>query len=324
MTIIHLKSREAPKSARSAMETLLFSRTEIEGWQIPSFQRPIRVNNKVLALAEEIKQNGGIIPGILTLGRLVGQKTNFLVDGQHRVEAFKISELPECIADVRIVTFDAMAEMAEEFVELNSRLVNMRPDDILRALAEDTPELKRITNACEFVAYGNVRRGGNSTALMSMSTLLRCWYMSGPDMPPTSSPNATTLAQLLDNNEADKIIAFMQIARAAWGLDPENYRLWGNLNLTTTMWLWRRIVLERDITGGKKTSRYNTITPTMFGKCLMSVSADSGYVDWLVNRNFTERDRSPCYMRIKAIFVKRLEQETGRKQLLPFPSWSSR
>ncbi len=321
MTIVHLKSREAPKATRSAMETLLFTRTEIDTWLVPVFQRPIRVNAKVLAMSQDLKTNGGFISGVLTLGRILGSKVNYIVDGQHRIEAFKIADLKECIADVRIVTFEKMSDMAEEFIELNSRLVNMRPDDILRATAEDTPELKRITNACEFVSYGNVRRGTGSTAMMSMSTLLRCWYMSGPDTPPTTSPNAATLATLLDNSEADKIIAFMQIARQAWGSDPENYRLWGNLNVSLTMWLWRRLVLERERKG---TTRHAVLTPTLFGKCLMSVSADANYIDWLVNRNFSERDRAPCYARLKVIFAKRLEQETGKKQQLPQPSWSSR
>lgn len=50
MSIVNLKGKEAPKSVRSAMETLLFTRAEIDGWQLPKFQRPLRVNEKVLAL----------------------------------------------------------------------------------------------------------------------------------------------------------------------------------------------------------------------------------------------------------------------------------
>ncbi len=143
MSIVNFKGREAPKSVRSAMETLLFTRGEVDAWRVPDFQRPIRVNAKVLALVEELKRNGGIIPGILTLGKISGDKTIYIVDGQHRAEAFKISELGECIADVRIVTFESFADMANEFVELNSRLVNMRPDDILRSLAQSMPALQR-------------------------------------------------------------------------------------------------------------------------------------------------------------------------------------
>lgn len=323
MAIANLKAREAPKSVRSAMETLLFSRDEIENWKVPTFQRPIRVNAKVLALAEELKQTGGVIPGILTLGRLGTNKTFYIVDGQHRAEAFKISELSECIADVRIVTFDTMADMAEEFVNLNSRLVNMRPDDILRSLEESSPALRRITENCEFVGYGQIRRGNQGSALVSASLLLRAWFMSVNETPTTSAPSAASLVSLLDNNEADKLIVFMQAARSAWGTDPENYKLWGGLNLTMNMWLWQRLVLDTDRSGSKRTVVLN---PDQFRKCMMAVSADRLYLDWLHGRTVSEINRSPCFVRLKAIFTKRLQQDSKdpKKVALPSPSWASR
>lgn len=323
MTIINLKGREAPKAVRSAMETLLFSRDDIENWKVPKFQRPIRVNGKVLALAEELKQSGGVIPGILTLGKLGASKTFYIVDGQHRTEAFKISELKECIADVRIVTFDTMAEMADEFVNLNSRLVNMRPDDILRSLEESMPALRRVTENCEFVGYGNVRRGNSGSALVSMSLLLRGWFMSVAEVPTSSAPNATVLAGMLDNNEADKLVVFMNAARSAWGTDPENYKLWGSLNLTMNMWLWRRLVLDVDRSGNKRTVVLN---PDQFRKCMMASSADRLYLDWLHGRSLNENTRSPCFVRLKAIFVKRLQEDAKdpKKVALPSPSWASR
>jgi hypothetical protein len=305
------------------METLLFSREDIANWKVPQFQRPIRVNGKVLALAEELKQTGGVIPGILTLGRLGTNKTFYIVDGQHRSEAFKISELPECIADVRIVTFDTMAEMAEEFVNLNSRLVNMRPDDILRSLEESMPALRRVTENCEFVSYGQVRRGANGSALVSMSVLLRAWFSSINEVPTSSAPSATVLAGMLDGNEADKLVVFMSIARSAWGEDPENFKLWSALNLTMSMWIWRRLVLDTDRRGGKRTV---VLTPDDFRKCLMAVSADKHYLEWLHGRTVSEINRSPCYTRLKAIFTRRLQQDSKdpKKVALPTPSWASR
>lgn len=323
MAIVNLKAREAPKSVRSAMETLLFTRSDIENWRVPQFQRPIRVNPKVLALAEELKQNGGMIPGILTLGKIGANKTHYIVDGQHRAEAFKLSELAECIADVRIVTFDTMAEMAEEFVNLNSRLVNMRPDDILRSLEESMPALRRLTENCEFVGYGNVRRGNSGSALVSMSLLLRAWFISSNEVPASSAPNATVLAGMIDNNEADKLVVFMQAARSAWGTDPENYRMWSALNLTMNMWLWRRLVLDTDRSGNKRTV---VLTPDSFRKCMMAASADRLYLDWLHGRAMNEINRSPCFVRLKAIFVKRLQEDSKdpKKVALPSPSWASR
>ena len=319
-SITYLKGKEPPKSRRSSMETLIFTRNEVESWKLPGFQRPIRVNGKVLGLAEDMKRDGGVVPGVLTLGRLGSDKTFYLVDGQHRVEGFKISELAECIADVRIIVFESMADMAEEFVNLNSRLVNMRPDDILRGLQESTPSLRRIISHCDFVSFGQVRRGDAKSALIGMSMLLRCWHMSHPEVPAQNAPPAATLASSLDVKEADQIIAFLNVARAAWGKDPENYRLWGALNLTITMWLWRRLVLDRE----RGVKRSIVLNADSFRKCLMSVSADAGYLDWLLGRSMCERDRSPCFMRLKAIFVKRLQQDGAGKVMIMTPAWASK
>jgi len=319
-SIVYLKGKEAPKASRSSMETLIFSRTEIEGWHLPKFQRPVRVNAKVLELSEEMKRNGGVVPGVLTLGRLGADKTFYTVDGQHRIEAFKMSDLGECIADVRIMIFDSMADMADEFVRLNGRLVNMRPDDILRGLEESMPALRKMRANCDCVSYGQVRRGDSRSAVIGMSMLLRSWHLSHPEVPSSSAPPAHALAAAFDNAEADKLIAFMNVARAAWGNDPENYRLWGGLNLTITMWMWRRLVLDRE----RGVKRYVTLNAEGFRKCLMSVSADSSYLDWLVGRALSERDRSPCFNRLKAIFIKRLQQDTSAKIMIMTPAWASR
>jgi hypothetical protein len=320
MTIPHLRGRDAPRSKRSAMETQIFTREEVLGWKLPSFQRPLRVNSKVLALTEEIKGDGGIIPGVLTLGRVGADKAHYIVDGQHRVEAFKISELDECIADVRSVMFDDMAEMADEFVNLNSRLVNMRPDDILRGLEESMPLLRRIREACDFVSYGQIRRGTPKSPVIGMSLLLRAWHISAPEVPASTSPSAAAIAAALDDTSVNSLIAFMQIARSAWGADPENYRLWGSLNVTINMWIYRRHVLDKE----RSVKRAVAMTPDQFRKCLMSVAADSGYAEWLVGRNLNERDRSPCYSRLKIIFTRRLQQDTQKKVTMVQPSWASR
>jgi hypothetical protein len=318
--ILHIKGREAPKAKRSAMETLIFSRDDVLTWKIPPFQRPIRVNDKVMSVSEAMKADGGMVPGVLTLGRLGTDKTIYVVDGQHRLEAFKIAGLSECLADARMCTYSSMAEMADDFVELNGKLVTMRPDDILRGLEESLPQLRRVRASCDFVTYGQIRRGDAHSALIGMSQLLRCWHMGHADVPARHSPAATVLAQSLEADEADKLILCMQICRAAWGTDQENYRLWGSLNLTLTMWIWRRLVLDT-ARGVKKAV---VLTQDDFRKCLMSVSANSDYLEWLVGRQMGERDRTPCYGRLRAIFVKRLESEKGAKVMFPQPAWAVR
>lgn len=316
-------AREAPKAVQSRMETLIISPMMVSTWKIPPFQRPVRINEKVRMVMEQIKKTE-TIEGVLTLGKLKGDQSFYVVDGQHRVEAFKLSDLSEAIADVRLVMFDTMGEMADEFVRLNSSLVKMRPDDILRGLESSTPALQTIRRSCEFVGYDNVRRSGTSP-IMSMSALVRCWTNASYETPASSNAGASAahLAQGLDHGSVQNLIAFLATAHAAWGRDPEYYRLWGNLNLTLCMWLWNKLVMDRDRFGNK---RYVVMNVQDFKKCLMSVSADADYVSWLTGRQLGDRDRSPCYSRLKTIFARRLREESrdGKTPMLPAPAWASK
>jgi hypothetical protein len=322
-TIISLSgAKEAPKSEQSRMDTIIINPQMVNNWKLPPFQRPLRINDKVRSVTEQIKKSESI-EGVVTLGRLRGDNSHYIVDGQHRMEAFKLAEIAEAIADVRVMTFDTMSEMADEFVRLNSSLVKMRPDDILRGLEASTPSLKAIRRSCEFVGYDQIRRG-KSSAIVSMSALLRCWSAGSYETPAASSAglSAAQMAQSLDQVGLQNLISFLATAHAAWGRDPEYYRLWGNLNLALCMWLWNRLVIDRDRFGNK---RYAVLTISEFKKCLMSLSADGDYLTWLPSRNLTERDRSPCYSRIKTIFSRRLADDNGGKRpTLPAPAWASK
>jgi hypothetical protein len=315
--IAYLKGREAPKAKRSVMETRIFTRNDVMSFKLPPFQRPIRINDKVMGLAGEMKADGGFIPGVLTLGRLGSDPAIYLVDGQHRLESFKISELPECIADVRMHTFGSMAEMAEEFYTLNQPLVRMRPDDVLRAMEESYPLLRRIHNSCPYVTYSPSQRTSMGSGVVGMSQLLRCWNISRPDVPARASPTAIVLVGMLEEEEVDQLIVFMQIARSAWSDERENWKLWGSLNMVICMWMFRRLVLDKD----RRTKKAAVLTNDEFRKCLMSVAADGTYAEWLVGRQLGERDRSPCYARLAAVFARRLEEIRGGKVMLPQPSW---
>jgi len=55
----------------------------------------------------------------------------------------------------------------------------------------------------------------------------------------------------------------------------------------------------------------------------MSLSADESYLDWLVGRQLRDRDRSPCYGRIRSSFAARFHSETGKKATFPSPAWAS-
>lgn len=315
--------RKIPKSAISAMETLLFTRGDTATWVVPPFQRPLRINDKVRALAEDLKVNGGFISGVLTLGKLKGEpKTTYIVDGQHRIEAFKISELPEAIADVRTCTFDNLAEMADEFVLLQQSLVRMRPDDVLRGLEASTPSLQIIRKTCEFVGYDQIRRNAAHSPVVGMSAVLRAWAGSQNETP-TSHKAGATSAQLIKEMEAlevTNLCKFLHLAHSAWGHDHNYGRLWGALNMGICMWLYRRVVLDQDRTGNKRATILNH---DQFKKCLLAVSADPDYIDWLANRSMTDHHRTPAYRRVKALFSARLKEDgISESARFPSPAWS--
>lgn len=315
-------AKEAPKAAQSRMDTIIVTQAMVAAWKIPPFQRPLRINDKVRMVTEQVKRDE-VIEGVLTLGKLKHDNSLYIVDGQHRVEAFKLSEIGEAIADVRVVSFADMSEMADEFVRLNSSLVKMRPDDILRGLESSVSALQSIRKNCSFVGYDQIRRGGGGP-IVSMSALLRCWYGGRAETPTNTGGGLSTAGQAhaLDAPALQSMIAFLSTAHAAWGRDPEYFRLWGNLNLTLCMWMWNRLVMDTERSGNK---RYVVLSINQFKHCLMQLSADGDYLAWLPGRILGDRDRSPCYGRIKANFVKRLStDQAGKKVMLPQPAWSSK
>jgi hypothetical protein len=312
-----LKFTGPQRKTMSHVETLGPSKEELLSWKVPPFQRPLRVNDKVRRVADVIKTDGGVIPGIITLGVLRNdKKTTWLLDGQHRREGAVLSGLSQFYVDVRICEFDMMAEMGQEFVDLNSHLVTMRPDDVLRGLEASSPALSKIRRECPFVGYDQIRRGP-ANPMLSMSAALRCWNASAQEVPAPTGGGAARIAGDLTMEEADGLIVFLLLCDRAWARDPEFAVLWKNLNLALTMWLYRRTVVTAH---SAKTAR---LSKDLFVKCMMALSANPDYLDYMVGRNLTERDRSPTYDRLKRIFARRIEQETGKKPMLPAPPWAA-
>jgi hypothetical protein len=321
MNVIPIKGAQAaPSSQRSRMETLLLTPDQMQEWEKPPFQRLLKVNDKVKSIAEELKHNGGTITGIITLGIVPNDKNHYLLDGQHRREAAIISGLPEFIVDVRVMKFDNMAEMAEEFVRLNTAIVKMQPDDVLRGLEPSLRPLQIIRQKCPFVGYAYIRTGGRGGYQLGMSATLRCWSGSEKETPGvTGGKSATVLAAELSIESAEELSKFLGLLMSAWGKDMENARLWSNLNLTMCMWLWRVMVIDRARGGAK---RYATLTTEQFKHCLMALAASNDYVEFLVGRQMNDRDRSPTYRRIKLIFADRLKHEGADSLRFPSPSWA--
>lgn len=302
----------APRGERHRADTLELTREAVESWRAPAFQRPLRVNAKVTALAEEIASSG-VIPGVLTLGEMGG--ATYVVDGQHRVEALKLSGRREAYADVRVIRFESLAEMGEEFVRLNQSLVRMYPDDMLRGLEGSHEGVRKLRRACPFIGYGQVRRGTPNSPLLSASLAIRAWFSGAPEVPASNKRSVVGLAGEMDADEVDRMVEFYTTLYDAFGGDQEYWRLWSALNVAILAWLWRRVTLNPR---GKVTH----VPRAMFKKCLMSLSATPSYLDWLVGRQFTDRDRSPAFCRVKAVFVRRVSEEMRRKVYFPSPGWA--
>lgn len=303
------------KRTKTVVDTILVTPEKVRAWKSPAFQRQLRENRKVLALAEQLKADGGVWPGIVTLGVLAGE--TYLIDGQHRAHAFVMSGLAEGYTDVRIHYFNNLGEMGDEFVKLNSQLVTLRPDDILRGLEPSMPLLKAIRDACPFIGYDMIRRG-EKTPMVSMSAALHAWRAGISEVPTAGGGYmpARVIASGFDEQETRFFVDFMAMAFKSFGRDVEYHRLWSRLNLTMCIWMYKNVVLSAY---SQKTVK---ITKELFQRCLTSLSANTDYLDWLVGRQLSERDRSPAYVRMKAIFSRRIVQETGRKANLPSPTWS--
>jgi len=321
MTANVLPIKRAPVAKRSTMDTLELNQRMLRTWLLPPFQRPLRVNEKVRAIADDIKVSG-VVPGVITIGVIKSGPTagTYIIDGQHRMHALDMSQIDHAYADVRIVEFDNLAEMGQEFVELNSQIVRMRPDDVLRGIEGSMPILQQIRGSCPYVGYDNIRRGP-SNPILSMSMMLRVWAGSGMDTPVCGSTSSLHVAQSFTTDEATRMCTFLNVAFAAWGRGEDVQRMWAALNLGLSAWLWRRIVLDTDRSGQK---RAMVLKPGQFQKCLMSLAANELYADWLVGRSLSDRDRSPAYQRIRTLFTARLKSDafTGPVRF-PSAAWAS-
>lgn len=316
MKIVKPKS-ESEKHTRTTVDTMELTPKLVASWKTPGFQRELKVNRKVMEVVEHIREDKGVLPGILTLGSFDGEI--YVVDGQHRLQAFLLSDEPYGYADVRTVFFGSMAEMADEYAQLNSQLVTMRPDDKLRALEFSTPALQLIRKKCPFVGYDNVRRDTKNAPMLSMSMFVRCWAGSRSDTPTTGQTSAKDLVASLEGHDVENAIRYANICFVAWSRDREYHRLWSALNISITSWLFRRLVLGEGATGA---SRWTRFTEAEFRRGLMALSADASYLEWLLGRNAGERDRTPAYTRIRSIMAARYHEDTGKKALLPGPAWA--
>lgn len=302
------------KVTNTVVDTKEITPKLIAAWKSPPFQRDMRFTPRVQEVSDEIRANGGVVSGIITLGVL--EEVIYIIDGQHRLAAFLATGLLLGYADVRTHWFDEMGAMATEYVRLNSRLVQLRPDDILRGMEPSSEVLQRIRRKCPFIGYDMVRRSQRGP-VVSMSLFVRTWQGTKNETPAAGS--AVNALNAMDEAETSAAIEFAGLCFEAWRRDVEHGRLWSMANLTLCAWLYRRIVLGERMTSNSRTARF---TKDEFRKCLMALAADPLYLDYLVGRNPSDRDRAPTYARIKTLFQTRYHTDTGKKVRLPSPAWA--
>lgn len=340
-TVIGLKGAKelppnAPRFASAKMDTIIVTPALIASWKKPSFQRELRTNQRVLEAIEQIRRDG-VVEGVLTLGKYEGD--TYVVDGQHRMDClvkacdpeFKVEDstrpgmflpaISEAYADVRVRNFRSVAEMAEEFINLNRPLVAMRPDDLMRGLEEVNPHVAAIRRRCPFVGYDRLRQGDNAKTLLSMGTVVRIWFGSKAETP-GPGPSSTEAVKMLDEEQVTLLCEFLSICFEAWGRHKEHFKMWMGLNLCLLLWLYRRIVLT-DLSEQKGGRKIVHLSKREFMSCLMGLAADSNYSEYLIGRSLSERDRGPTYSRIRTIFVRRLTESGISNPRFPAGDWAS-
>lgn len=340
-TIIGIKgARELPPNAtrweRAKMDTIIVTPTVVDSWKKPPFQRELRTNDRVKEAIVQIRLEG-VVDGVITLGKFEGE--TYLLDGQHRMDGLKkacdpdyriedprhpgnlLAPIQEAYADIRVRDFRSMAEMAEEFINLNRPLVAMRPDDLMRGLEEVNPHLAAIRRRCPFVGYDRLRQGDNAKILLSMGTVVRIWFGSAGETP-SPGPSSAEAVKMLNEEQVDFLCEFLSLCFEAWGRHKEHFKMWMGLNLCLLMWLYRRIVLT-DTSAQKGGRKIVHLTKREYMSCLMGLAADAMYSEWLIGRALSERDRGPCFARIRSIFVRRLAEAGVTNPRFPAGDWSS-
>lgn len=315
-----------PEKTRMVADVLRVTPQDTDCWQLPTCQRGLSPNKKSKEVSQYILDSGEI-PGVVTLGVIDSGSGDirtelanilcvlWLLDGQHRRDCFKNAGIETAEVVIKYKLFATEEELGAEFVRLNGSIVRLRPDDILRGMEGQNVALQHIRSRCPFVGYDMIRRRTNSPVL-SMSVVLRSWQGSTANLPVSSAPSTESIANRLALTDAVNCGNFLDLAYQAWGREREHDRLWGALNLTLCMWLYRRLVMN------KYSKKVPLLSQDQFRKCLLRLTTSTALIDWLNARTLNDVSRAPTYRRIKELFGATLREEFQRRVALPDPDWA--
>jgi len=89
-------STEAERSTRTTLDTIEVTPDLVRSWKLPPFQRLLKVNPKVLAIAQAIRKDDGVMPGVFTIGVL--NKERYIAQGLKLI-ANAIGDLAEAVRE---------------------------------------------------------------------------------------------------------------------------------------------------------------------------------------------------------------------------------
>lgn len=290
------------------------------------FQRTIQRNKYVIEVAHTISSTG-IIPGQIVIG--IFQGILWLIDGQHRRESFTIAVLGECgvtritkaCANIKYEVFDTWAAMSDRYVELQRKIRGNSPNDMLKGLEASTESLQVLRKRFPAVGYTSTRPDSkHHKGRVSAKAALQAWYGSKPETPGRKTPPPFEIAKQLTVEEAHQLANFLRLAHSAWAFDPNYLNLWGSLNLTLCLWLYRRCVLD-------PVQGFPDLTPEQFASCLTALPSEkiggvNPYAMFLYRKGLRELDRGPVYMQVTRVFTATLRANHKLRVKFPKPEWA--
>lgn len=283
----------------------------VNSWERPDFQRMFKQTKNVVDATNQIGRTEEI-PGTIWIG--VWEGRSYVVDGQHRIEAFLGANIAEALASVAFKAFDSYDAMARFYRMINTPLRSFSAQDNLKAAAVEYESLRIIEREATFASWYKPKR--NSGKTIQISSMVRFWGMARSDAP-GGSAQVVAVAAGMNKLAAHRLCVFGSLCHDAWGTDSGYAALWGGLNFPVVLWLYARTVLRDP----EPSLRVTRLDQPAFKKALVSL-CDESYVDWLRGRNSLQNFRSPCYNKIKQRFKATLEKR-GERLTLPSPDWAS-
>lgn len=319
MHIPELKTA-AEKRSRTVSKTVILDFEDCEAsWKVVGdIQRGSSLTKKIVEVGEDIG-GSGIFPSTIYIA--VWEGNQYINDGLQRFSGWRDAVSKggptQVAANVQWEYFpdgpDGKAKMGERFAKLQLTLKRHRPDDGLRAIQHSLPAIKLIADECPNVGFGAVQRSNSKNTSLSMAVALQSWASSASEQC-TSSGSARDLAYRLTMDDAKKCVSFLTVARGAWGSTVEYNRLWGPVNLSVCMWLYRRMVVDPE-------QGVTPLTAKQFSNCLVTLTNDtpkSTYVEWLrAKPSSAENRRMALANHIRPRFISRIRQEKIRKHSSP-------